>query len=806
MEGNNSDLEALATLSRGDPVALLQTATRWLDTPDPPIRREGQFWYFTAKKEGLLLLARHATQHDLERLEEVVVRVLGELDPRYTVEQAERWMHLNRPRHSTQLAEGLAETLAAMGGLGKQIRIATMTSADWSARIVRRLFEHAASDWRLWASLAPHLPLLAEAAPRQFLDKVETGLGERAPVLELFKQEGDNLFGCCPHTGLLWALEGLAWSPDYLPRVTSVLTELARLDPGGRMANRPRESLRRIFLIWYPQNTLPWKEQLLVLGSLIRRDSEAGWSIVADLLPRSMDNSLALHKPKFRTWAPAEDPQLTRGEIWDRQRDLVTLLLRYVAVDGKRWSDLIEALGSVPKEAHEAIVSNLAALDLGAITDDARTQIWNSLRAFVTQHRRFSQAEWVLPEPYLRRVEEMLVRFEPADPIARTAWLFSHHAHIARDVGENFSAEDAALHEARLQAVMAIHGGRGVTGIVNMIDVVDEPSMLGESFGESPVDEEFEEQLLRAHLASPDVRSRPFARAFVVGRATTRGVAWILQALQLRDLTAEQRAELLVCLPDRDEAWEIAERDTAVQAAYWNAVYPFVRGSIEQVEYAARKLVIHGRATAAIELLWRHFKDTNPPSSALLTDVLEAFIREPSEETLTGNFAYYLGELLDALAKATDVDQGRLARIEWALAKFLDFHRPPVLLHRELIRDPAFYVELLSFAFKAEEGEPLGEVSEADARRAQTAYAVLGSWKTPPGVSADASTMDADVLVAWIGQTLELSSAARRRTVAEQYIGTDPQVRSDWRGWYLASRGATQDPRAAQESADRRRA
>ena len=224
-----------------------------------------------------------------------------------------------------------------MGGLGKQIRISTMASADWSARIVRRLFEHAASDWRLWASLAPHLPLLAEAAPRQFLDAVETGLGERAPVLELFKQEGDNLFDCCPHTGLLWALEGLAWSPDYLPRVTSVLTELARLDPGGRMANRPRESLRRIFLIWYPQNMLPWKEQLLVLGSLIRRDSEAGWSIVADLLPRSMDNSLALHKPKFRTWAPAEDPQLTRGEIWDRQRDLVTLLLRYVAVDGKRW-------------------------------------------------------------------------------------------------------------------------------------------------------------------------------------------------------------------------------------------------------------------------------------------------------------------------------------------------------------------------------------------------------------------------------------------------------------------------------------
>ena len=201
-------------------------------------------------------------------------------------------MHLNRPRYSRQLAEGLAETLAAMGGLGREIRISTMTLADWPARIVRRVFEHAASDWRLWASLAPSLPLLAEAAPRQFLDAVETRGGEDGPLFELFKQEGDNPFGSSPHTGLLWALEGLAWSPDHLPRVASVLTKLARLDPGGRTANRPRVSLRRIFLIWYPQNTLPWRDQLHVLESLIRRDPETGWQVIADLLPRSMDNSL----------------------------------------------------------------------------------------------------------------------------------------------------------------------------------------------------------------------------------------------------------------------------------------------------------------------------------------------------------------------------------------------------------------------------------------------------------------------------------------------------------------------------------
>ncbi|MCY4110186.1 MAG: hypothetical protein OXG11_14325 [Chloroflexi bacterium] len=770
-ESNASDLEVLAALSGVDAATLLKTAGEWLATSDPPVRREGQFWYFTTKREGLRVLASRATQHDFERLETAVVRVLGEVDPRYRVAQSERWAYLNRPRHSTHLAEGLAETLAAMGGLGRGVRVSTMTLVDWSARIVRGLLELAAGDWRQWASLAPYLPLLAEAAPRQFLDAIERGLGEDGPILELFKQEGDSVFGTAPHTGVLWALEGLAWSVDYLPRVAVVLTDLAGLDPGGRLANRPRESLRRIFLIWYPQNTLPWKDQLGVLEFLMCRDSEAGWPMLSSLLPRTMDTSLPLHRPRFRTWAPAADPQLTRGEVWDRQRDLVALLLRYVSGNGKRWSDVIETLGNVPKEAHDAIVAALRNLDLGVVSDAAKATIWESLRAFVTQHRRFSEAEWVLPEAYLRRVEDLLGRFEPEDPIARTAWLFSYHAHIARDVGEDFASEDAALLDARLQAVKAVYDRRGVQGIVDMIDAVDEASMLGEAFGGSGVGEEDDGELLGAHLASASGRSRSFARGFAVGRGSKRGGAWILEAAQLPGLTAEQRADLAACLPDSDEAWKLTEADRAVEAAYWKSVYPVVRASGERVEYAARKLVTHGRAEAAVELLQRHLRDEEPPGSAVLMDVLEAFIREPGDVSRTRNVGHHLGELLDALGKHTDADRGRLATFEWGLARFLDFRRPPVLLHQELVRNPGFYVELLSFVFREEGGKAQGEVTEADAARAQLAYSVLQSWKTPPGVAADGSTMEAEVLVGWIERALELAGAARRRTMAEQYIG-----------------------------------
>jgi hypothetical protein len=111
-----------------------------------------------------------------------------------------------------------------------------------------------------------------------------------------------------------------------------------------------------------------------------------------------------------------------------------------------------------------------------------------------------------------------------------------------------------------------------------------------------------------------------------------------------------------------------------------------------------------------------------------------------------------------------------LARVEWALAKFLDFHRPPLLLHRELSQSPGFFVDLVSFVFKEEGGEPR-EVSDSEVRRAETAYSVLNSWKTPPGVSPDRATLDKNTLSTWVDEALDRASAARRRSMAEQQIG-----------------------------------
>jgi hypothetical protein len=73
---------------------------------------------------------------------------------------------------------------------------------------------------------------------------------------------------------MLWALETLAWDPDFLHRAALILARLADIDPGGRLSNRPINSLRAIFLSWTPNTNAPLKQRLAVLDAIVRLTPE----------------------------------------------------------------------------------------------------------------------------------------------------------------------------------------------------------------------------------------------------------------------------------------------------------------------------------------------------------------------------------------------------------------------------------------------------------------------------------------------------------------------------------------------------
>jgi len=84
-------------------------------------------------------------------------------------------------------------------------------------KLVRELLWEASPQ--AWISMEDKLPLLAEAAPEEFLEAVKHSLEQQHPeILDMFCEGDDYIGQTSYHVGLLWAIEQLAWLPEYILR------------------------------------------------------------------------------------------------------------------------------------------------------------------------------------------------------------------------------------------------------------------------------------------------------------------------------------------------------------------------------------------------------------------------------------------------------------------------------------------------------------------------------------------------------------------------------------------------------------
>ena len=102
----------------------------------------------------------------------------------------------------TVLRKGIAEGLAIISSMPDACSNCSHREVETTCIFVLREILSDA-DWVLWGSLNSLLPILAEAAPNEFLDAVEKALRlTPCPFDELFAQEGNGITGGNYLTGL----------------------------------------------------------------------------------------------------------------------------------------------------------------------------------------------------------------------------------------------------------------------------------------------------------------------------------------------------------------------------------------------------------------------------------------------------------------------------------------------------------------------------------------------------------------------------------------------------------------------------
>jgi len=221
-----ADQNVIAKLARTTYEKVNNVLARWANEADPPVRRVGDTWLLVSREDSWVLLAKFLTRDDLENFENVVLEVLGEVDPSFDMPVDQRYLAgvLGKALpYSGLLREGLAETLALMGARSDSPRFSDSVSGQERAnRIVRRLLDKANDDWRVWASVSYYLPLLAEASPEVFLDSIEKGLSDNNPVCLIFFPKRKirssairHIRDFCGHSKDLPGIQSILGMPHY---------------------------------------------------------------------------------------------------------------------------------------------------------------------------------------------------------------------------------------------------------------------------------------------------------------------------------------------------------------------------------------------------------------------------------------------------------------------------------------------------------------------------------------------------------------------------------------------------------------
>jgi transcriptional regulator with XRE-family HTH domain len=780
-EDVDGDLRLISDLA-GRPYGEVAAYCAWLSTrPDPPLRRDGPAWLVASAEDLWALLGPILTAADASALGRAVQAVLGTQDPALEVPRAERWMAgvrgLVRP-HSNLLRDGLAGSVLLLA-----VRPTSVAGVDPQVRadgIVANLLASANADpsGRLWSSLGDVMPTLAEAAPERFHEAVDRGLSGPEPVLaRLFTMTADEpVLSPGPETtGLLWALETLAWHPEYLARVALALARLDGLDPGvGNWSNRPSNSLRTIFLPWHPGTTADLRQRLAVLDLLRRRSPDTAWKLIIELLPKLHDVATPSRGPTRRDWQLGSDRgAITYAEIFESADELAERLSGDAGSDAARWSDVVGSLDSLPPSSRSLLLDRLEMTTF--VPDGSAAAFGETLRDLVANHRRADGAQWRLPDTDLDRLESVAREVQTQDPMKSVAWLFAPRPPLPIPLSQGHEAYEASLTALRTEAVLQLLRSGGVSAIESLASEVKDPFGLGFAIGAQVIDPDDDLRMVDGLLDGGGPRSL-MGTGYIAGRHYHDGWTWTNATLE-RIRGPWQPSELgrfLAALQPTRAVWTWAERlGEATEAAYWKQLAPRSLEEPGDVAYAAAKLLMVGRGIVAVDLLSAHLEHLRHPDSAtVVVDALRMAATDPTAERAnTGMLGWDVARLLDFLERGNESLIGAVAELEFSYLPLLRHgDRPAKVLHRQLATQPEFFAEVLRVVFRGDDEEARA-LSDQEQVRARLAFELLHSWKRPPGLSENGE-FDGTVLRDWVLLARHLAAETHRAAIGAQQIGS----------------------------------
>lgn len=750
---------------------------------DSPLWSAGHFRGVVSKIDSFFAVARMVTPADLNRFFVAAEYVLSEFNPALDLPEKDRWaaaLYKKTRNHSNALRNGICETLVILAVHGNNL-FQSRLGIDIERRVVmlvRKLLTPLSLEKLL--SHDRDLPCYAEAAPDEFLKIIEEDLRSEEPVvLGLLKPVDSGLVGVSPsRTGLLWALECLAWKPKSLPRVSLILARLSQLKIEDNWVNKPDASLQSIFRSWMPQTSASIEQRIRVLELLIKRYPDIGWEICIEQIHSGSRLGHYSYRPNWRSDASGAGQVVTRKEMYDFNRKSLDLLISWPSHNEKTLGDLAESLEALPEEDKTKIWDLIDRWSQNA-RESAKAMLRERIRQFAFSRRSRLRK---LAEVTRDRAREAYESLQPKNPVIRHGWLFAEQW-VQESVEETEKEEfdyrkwEEQIDRLRRDAIKEIWDQLGFQGIQELLVCSGAAGEIGRYSSFCITSVKAQVDFIQSCLSSDeDSRSK---------------MEWCLQGFltmikdDLRDevlqkaaqgLTSAELNRLFVCSPFQASTWRLLDKHFVdIRTGYWKNVTPtWGRHTPAELTELIDCLLAVKRPRAAFHAVHMNFKDIE---TSLLKELLRNVATVDAEPAVHYRIAgHYISRSLDSLDGRADITTEELAQLEFLFIDALsDSEHGIPNLERHIAESPELFVQAVTLADNrrnvSKDSQNLG-IQNPDQQVAimVAAHHLLGQISIIPGTDKNGK-IDVVALSLWLSEVRRLCRECGSTEIGDYRIG-----------------------------------
>lgn len=752
---------------------------RLLRFDDSPVWSAGHYRGVVSKIDALFAIAKSVTPEDLERFFVAAEYILSESDPALELPEDDRWaaaLYGKTRDHSKALREGVCETLVILSVYGNQL-FQSRLGVDVEGQVVlliRKLLTPLTLGNLL--SYEHDLPRFAEAAPNEFLRIIEADLKDSDPVIfGLLKPVDRNSLWTSPsRTGLLWALECLAWKPENLPRVSAILAQLSRPKIDDNWVNKPDTSLKDILRSWMPQTAASIEQRVKVLEMVMKLFPDVGWEVCIEQIKPGSRVGQYSYRPCWRSDASGAGQVVTRKERSDFCRRALDLLISWPSHDQETLGELVESLEGMPEDDQTKVWDLIS--DWSENADDvAKADLRERIRRFALTRRGRRRN---LAEAIRDRAREAYDALRPDDPVIRHGWLFAEP--WVQESADEFQEEDfdyrkreEKIDRLRRESMSEIWSERGFEGITQLLIGSGAADVIGRYIASCVTDVKSQVGFIRSCLSLRN-KGELCVKGFL-GEMGDDSRTDVLKAAA-EGMNAEDRARLFACAPFTSCTWRLLDAyDEEIRTRYWSDVIPsWGRHTSDELSEIINCLLEAKRPRAAFHAVQMDFKGIETAHLKRLLRDVATVDSEPAGHYMLDR--YYVSEALDSLDHRAGVTRDEMAQLEFFFIDALDHGQHGIPnLESQIAQSPPLFVQVVALAYKrSDDGEDPAEWkidnSEKRAVVASAAYRLLDQIKKIPGTD-ESGRIDAAELTEWIATVRRLCREYARVEIGDNCIG-----------------------------------